>query len=110
MVVMFAERRTLVQSQPKAFEIDQLAESLPEAAARLREWVETTSEDDLELILGALQIQVTASRDHVQIEVSVPVLVPEGEDLVTTEQTSGCMFTRDQKIPYFPFKVRAFLR
>ena len=73
---MFAERRTLVQSRPKAFEIDQPAESLPEAASRLREWVKTTSEDDLELILRTLQVQVTASRKQVQIEESVPVLVP----------------------------------
>ena len=40
----------------------------------------------MELIL---QIQVAASRDQVQIEGSVPVLVTEGETLVTTVQTSA---------------------
>ena len=107
MAVMFAERRTLVQSRPKAFEIDQLAESLPEAAARLRERVETTSGDDLKLIFGALQVQVTASRDQVQIEGSVPVLVPEGEDLVTIEHTSRCSFNGDQKLQAVPFRIHA---
>lgn len=48
-----AERRAIVVSRPKPFDIDQLAASLPEAASRLREWVETASEDDMELILRA---------------------------------------------------------
>ena len=43
----------------------------------------------MELIFRALRIQVTASRDQVKIEGSVPVLAPEGEDLVTTERTLG---------------------
>ena len=41
----------------------------------------------MELILRSLQFQVTASREQVQIEGRVPVLVPEGEDLVTIERT-----------------------
>ncbi len=84
-----AERRAIEPSRPKEFDFDQLAASLPEAAARLREWVETASEDDLELILGALQVQVTASRERVQIEGSVPALLPEGENLVTIVRTSA---------------------
>ena len=47
------------------------------------------SEDDMELILEALHIQVSASRGEVQIEGSIPVLVPEGEDLVTIARTSA---------------------
>ena len=47
------------------------------------------SEDDMELILEALHIQVSASRCEVQIEGSIPVLVPEGEDLVTIARTSA---------------------
>ena len=43
----------------------------------------------MELILEALHIQVSASRGEVQIEGSVPVLIAEGEDLVTIAQTSG---------------------
>ena len=44
----------------------------------------------MELILEALHIQVSASRGEVQIEGSVPVLIDEGEDLVTIARTSAC--------------------
>ena len=70
-----AERRGIGLSQPKALDLDQLATTLPEAAARLRRWVLDASEDDMELILRALQVRVAASRDRVQIEGSVPALV-----------------------------------
>ena len=87
-----AERRAIGESRPKAFDIDRLAVSLPEPAARLRQWVLEASEDNMELILRALQLQVAASRDRVQIQGSVPTLVPEGQDLVTIVRTWGCMF------------------
>ena len=50
----------------------------------------------MELILKALHIQVSASHGEVQIEGSVPVVIGDGEDLVTTEQTSGCAFILDK--------------
>jgi len=56
----------------------------------LKEWILEASEDDMELILEALHIQVSASRGEIQIEGSIPVLVPEGEDLVTIARTSAC--------------------
>ena len=51
--------------------------------------METASEDDMELILRALQVQFAASREQVQIEGTAPALVPERGILVTTEQTSA---------------------
>ena len=53
----------------------------------------------MELIPRALHIRVAASRDQVQIEGVMPSVVPKGEDLVTTVQTSGCMFRNHQKRP-----------
>ncbi len=84
-----AENRALSAPRPKGLDMNLLAATLPDAAARIRQWVLEASEDDMELILGALHIQVAASRAEVQIEGTVPVLVPEGEDLVTIVQTSG---------------------
>jgi len=43
----------------------------------------------MDLILRALDIQVAASREEVQIEGSAPAVVPEEVDLVTIVQTSG---------------------
>ena len=44
----------------------------------------------MELMFRTLQFQVTASRNQVQIEGSVPALGTEAEDLVTIVQTSAC--------------------
>jgi len=86
------QKRAIEASTPKEVDFNHLASVLPEAASRLRQWILEALQDDMELILRALQIQVTASRDQVQIEGSVPVLVPDGEDLVTTARTSGCLY------------------
>jgi len=83
------ERRAIHAPGPQQLDLDQLAATLPEAAARLRRWVLEASEGDMELILGALQVKVTASQEEVQIEGSVPALVPKEEDLVTIVQTSA---------------------
>ena len=45
----------------------------------------------MEFILEALHIQVSASREEVQIEGSVPALVPQEEDLVTIGRTWGSL-------------------
>ena len=74
--------------QPLGLDFDLLARTLPDAAARIKQWVLQASEEDTELILQALNIRVAASREEVRIEGSVPALVPEGVDLVTIVQTS----------------------
>ena len=62
--------------------------TLPDATARIRQWVLAASEDAMELILKALHIQVSASHSEVQIEGSVPVVISDGEDLITIARTS----------------------
>ena len=84
-----AENRALLAPQPLGLDFDLLARTLPDAAARIKQWVLQASEEDTELILQALNIRVAASREEVRIEGSVPALVPEGEDLVTIVQTSA---------------------
>ena len=84
-----AERRSSVVPQPNGINLDLLEKTLPDAAARIKEWVLQASDGDMELILRGLDIQIRASRDEVQIEGSVPVPVEEEEDLVTIAQTSA---------------------
>ena len=83
------ERRAIETSRPEKFDLNHLAGTLPDVAARLRKWVSEASADEMELILQALQLQVAASRDQVKIEGTVPVLIPEGENFVTIAQTSA---------------------
>ena len=91
-----AEIRGLTGSRPKGLDLERLAATLPDAVAKIKKWVLAASEDDMELILRALHIQIAASREKVQIEGSVPAMVPEDEFLVTIVQTSGCMFLCDK--------------
>ena len=83
------ENKANCTSQPMSLDLDLLAKTLPDAAARIMQWVLQASEEDTELILRALDIQVAASRDEVRIEGSVPALVPQEADLVTIVQTSA---------------------
>ena len=87
-----SERTTLEASAQKGIDLAQLAESLQEASARLRQWVLDASDQDMELILRALDIKVRASNKEIQIEGTVPISLPKDEDLLTTVQTSGCSF------------------
>ena len=64
-------------------------EKLPEAAKRIRRWVVGADADDMRLILRALDIQVKASRDGVEIEGILPVPEFGDQDLVTIVQTSA---------------------
>jgi site-specific DNA recombinase len=85
-----AKYRALEESRPNTIDLEALRLRLPEIAARLHRWVMEVAEDDMELVLAALQVQVFASREEIQIEGSVPVIVPQEEDLVTIVQTSAC--------------------
>jgi len=84
-----AESKTLLALHPRRVDLDRLSTTLPAAATRMKQWVLGASEDDMESILGALRIQVTASKDELYIEGSIPAIVPEESDLVTIAQTSG---------------------
>ena len=57
-----AEHQILVGSLPKGLDLDRLAARLLKPAIRLRQWVLEASEDDMELILRALNIRIAASR------------------------------------------------
>ena len=84
-----SSRRSLLESAPQAIDIKRLKESLPEAAARLREWVLECSDTDMELILKGLSVQVMASHEEIHIEGTAPIMIPEAEKLVTIVQTSA---------------------
>ena len=63
--------------------------TLPDVAARIKEWVLQASDANMELILRGLDLQIRASGEGVQIEGCVPVQVEEEDNLVTIAQTSA---------------------
>ena len=94
--------------------INQLWDSLTpderKCVAAYRVYGTTEAADDMRLILRALDIQVRASRDKVEIEGALPVPESAGDqDLVTIVQTSGCVFNSDQKYHGVPIKTYATL-
>ena len=57
---------------------------------QIKKWVLTAGTDDLSPMLRALDVQMTASPELVQINGAVPVLSGiVGDDLATIEQTSA---------------------
>jgi len=86
-----AESKALLALHPRRVDLDRLSTTLPAAATRIKQWVLGASEDDMESILGALRIQVTASKDELYMEGSIPAIVPDESNLVTIARTSGCL-------------------
>ena len=71
-------------------DLDRLAGRLPEVADRLREWVLEAKDEDIALILKALDLHIKASSKEVQIEGAIPPMDSgSATDLVTIVQTSA---------------------
>ena len=89
--ILERERRDLEASRAPGINIDELMQALPEVLARLHTLVLNATEEDMTLLLRALQVQVRASHDQVVIEGVVPALRSAGEEegLVTIERTSA---------------------
>ncbi len=88
-IALESNKRSLLDSAPQVINIQQLKEMLPEAAARLRDWVLECSDAEMDLILKGLSVQVTASHEEVHIQGTAPIMIPEAEELVTIVQTSA---------------------
>lgn len=88
-IVLEAEHRKLDIPKSDGLDFDFISRNLPGVAARIKEWVQQVSDDDIELILRGLDIQIRASDHEVQIEGIVPLLVEDHENLVTIAQTSA---------------------
>ena len=69
---------------------EMLREHLREVLAFVREWVTKAEGDDLELLLQALNVRISASREEADVRVEVPMMEAlEGADSLTTARTSA---------------------
>jgi len=84
-------KRLSLETQPvPSVDLDDLSERLPEVAAGLRRWVLEAGDEDVALILKALDLHIKASSKEVQIEGAVPLIDGDSAtDLVTIVRTSG---------------------
>ena len=88
------KRQALEGDQRKTFDIPKLRMELPRVLQAIRALVENAEPDKLELALRALQVQITATPELVEIEGIVPLHTLTGdqsasEDLVTNLHTSA---------------------
>ena len=85
-----AKRMSLETQPTSSVDLDKLSEGLPEVAAKLRRWVLEAGDEDVALILKALDLHIRASSEEVQIEGAIPLIGGDSDtDLVTIVQTSG---------------------
>ena len=84
-------KRISLETQPApSVDLDKLSERLPEVAARLQRWVLEAGDEDVALILKALDLHIRASSEEVQLEGAIPLIDGDSDtDLVTIVQTSG---------------------
>ena len=87
--VVVIDEQKMERSAPSV-DLDRLSERLPEVAARLRRWVLEAGDEDVALILKALDLHIRASSKEVQIEGAMPLIDGDSDtDLVTIVQTSA---------------------
>jgi hypothetical protein len=67
-----------------------LAEQMPKVLNTVRNWIAEAGDSDFDLLLRAVDVQISASREQVEISGSVPMIEarPQSE-LVTIERTSA---------------------
>ena len=84
-----SERAALARHAP-AWDAEDLAKRLPEVLDRVREWIGDAECDNFDLLLRAVDAQISVSENEVVIRGAVPLIEPEAQpDLVTIEQTSA---------------------
>jgi hypothetical protein len=85
-----SERSRLEASVTPIIDFRLLEQHLPRIVEQVRQWVLRTETDDLSLMLRALDVQMVASPDQIQIRGAVPVLAGNfADDLATIERTSA---------------------
>ena len=83
-------RELQAQTVPTPRDFTRIARDVPAALAAIRNWVEDASGDDFDLMLRAVDAQVRASHEGVEIAGVVPIF-PDGDqaDFATIGQTSA---------------------
>ena len=67
-----------------------MSERLPDVAARLQRWVLEAGDEDVDLILKALDLQIRVSSKEVHIEGTIPLIDGDSDtELVGIVRTSG---------------------
>ena len=80
-------------------DLDGLADRVKTFCAKVAGRLRTFDFDEKRLALKALQVKIVVGKSGARLQGAIPT------NLATIEQTLGCVFNRDQKVPEVPFKV-----
>ena len=85
-----SERAGLPVSKNSSLDPVDLAERMPEVLEAVRTWIVEARDGDFDLLLRAVDVQISASRERVEIRGEIPMIEarPQSE-LVTIERTSA---------------------
>ena len=84
------ERVQLSSTSTNPIDLAAVAVEMPKVLESIRRWIAKAEGDDLDLLLMAIDAEITASREQAEIRGSVPVYEQVSQvDLVTIERTSA---------------------
>ena len=87
--VLTEKKYSLELESDQTLDMDAAVLKLPKISARIDRWIREAKGENMEMLLNALDINIKASRDKVQISGSVPNMPETGENFVTIVQTSA---------------------
>ena len=87
--VLTEKQYSLELESDQTLDMDAAVLKLPKISARIDRWIREAKGENMEMLLNALDINVKASRNKVQISGSVPDLPETGTNFVTIVQTSA---------------------
>jgi site-specific DNA recombinase len=87
------EKHQLTSAHSPSINLTEVARDLPQVIQFVRNFIRGTGQEDMSLLLRALEIEVRASQEQIEIAGSLPPLhsftKARGRDLVTIERTSA---------------------
>ena len=93
-----AERRAALEAQRSAAEpvevmpridVARIRRELPVALLAIRTWIQSAGEDDFDLLLRAVEVQIMASGNQIEMRGSVPLIAEVPQSFATIERTSA---------------------
>jgi len=93
-----AERRAALEAQRSAAEsvevmpridVARIRRELPVALLAIRTWIQSAGEDDFDLLLRAVDVQIMASGNQIEMHGSVPLIAEMPQSFATIERTSA---------------------
>ena len=90
-------RVELARDIPVHLDVAQVERELPAALRVIRDWIESAEGDDLDLLLRAMEVEITASVDQAELRGSIPLIAQADQSFATIEQTSASRRARTRR-------------